>query len=76
MEPVASNKVVNSRIIMANSKELSEKGKDTEIVSSGWYSGEIPLPLDRMITDKAKELGKDLITIVTETIEQKVYEVK
>ncbi|QJT70440.1 hypothetical protein [Microcystis phage MaeS] len=73
MEPINNLSYTRYRAILSNSGEVLEKGAELEVKVTQWVNFELDL---EELKRKAKELGKDLITIETETTTHTSYEVK
>lgn len=72
MNPFFEDTTTQHRAILTNSKEVAALGEKANVISTRWYD-EVP-PMNELII-KAKSMNKDVITIETQVITEKSYEV-
>lgn len=73
MKPFFEETRTSYRALLSNAEDVADNGEQAEVMTTRWYDKE--LPMDELIKE-AKENDKDVITIETETITQRSYEVQ
>lgn len=73
MKPFFEETQTSYRALLSNANDIAADGENAEVVATRWYDEEPPM--DQLI-EKAKELGKDVITMEEQIITQMSYEVE
>lgn len=72
-EPFHSEVIVRHRALLGRAKDYTTLRDQAEVNASKWYDE--PIPIEELVK-KAKELGKDVITLETQTIVERCFYVE